>query len=187
MIFKAVENKGHAYRTSYRLKGMGDFIFHLTPAPYYEKAEDAYIQQITKVVINRGGLSTDWNDSAKLPTEIIPLDRPYALWTGNIFRGIVVKRVGNKTVPVANAEIEVEYLNYDIVKNKYVNGPKIKTSNTALETQVIMTNKNGEFSYAFPKAGFWGFAALGSGEANTYKGKELSQDAVLWVQVTDLK
>ena len=37
-----------------------------------------------------------------------------------------------------------------------------------------------------PKAGFWGFAALGSGPKKEYKGKELSQDAVIWIRADKL-
>ncbi|MCG8332935.1 MAG: DUF4198 domain-containing protein, partial [Proteobacteria bacterium] len=35
--------------------------------------------------------------------------------------------------------------------------------------------------------GDWGFAALGVGPDKTYKGKELSQDAVIWIRASDLK
>ncbi|WQG57717.1 hypothetical protein RHM66_22725 [Pseudomonas sp. RTB3] len=38
-----------------------------------------------------------------------------------------------------------------------------------------------------PRAGWWGIAALNIGATKTYKGKPLSQDAVLWVQVRDMK
>lgn len=30
------------------------------PHPYFEAADDGYIQQIAKVFINKAGLSTDW-------------------------------------------------------------------------------------------------------------------------------
>ena len=109
--FTSLTNNGQGYElTGFPLKGMGDFIFYLDPGPYFEKSEDAYLQQCTKVIVNRGGAPTGWNEPAGLPVEILPLDKPYALWTGNVFRGVVVRKDGDKYVPVPGAEIEVEYL-----------------------------------------------------------------------------
>ena len=59
---------------------MGDNVFCLVPGPYYEAEEDIYIQQITKMVVNSAGFPTDWDAEVGLPTEIVPLDKPYALW-----------------------------------------------------------------------------------------------------------
>ena len=50
-----------------------------------------------------------------------------------------------------------------------------------------MTDANGVFTYALPKAGWWGFAALGVGPDTKHDGKPLSQDAVIWVQAVDMK
>jgi cobalt/nickel transport protein len=51
----------------------------------------------------------------------------------------------------------------------------------------IKANKDGEFTFTLPKAGFWGFCALGVGSDKEYKGKELSQDAVIWVEAKEMK
>ncbi len=51
----------------------------------------------------------------------------------------------------------------------------------------IKANVNGEFTFGIPRAGWWGFCALGAGPEDTYKGKELSQDAVIWVQARDME
>jgi cobalt/nickel transport protein len=52
---------------------------------------------------------------------------------------------------------------------------------------VAVTDANGVFTFGIPKAGFWGFAALGSGPDTEHEGKELSQDAVIWIRATDLQ
>ena len=52
---------------------------------------------------------------------------------------------------------------------------------------VAITDANGYFTFGIPKAGFWGFAALGSGPDKEFQGKELSQDAVLWVRAYDVQ
>lgn len=48
--------------------------------------------------------------------EIIPLSNPIT-WKGEIFRAQVVDKAGK---PVANAEIEIEYLNANIKNSKFV-------------------------------------------------------------------
>jgi cobalt/nickel transport protein len=164
---------------------MGDNVFCLVPKPYFESKEEAYIQQITKVVVNTAGFPTDWNREIGLPTEIVPLDKPYALWTGNVFRG-VVKSNGQ---PVPHAEIEVEYMNHEPIMNKnaFAREAEAEAPQDAFVTQTIKANINGEFTYGIPEEGWWGFCALGSGPDKKYKGKELSQDAVIWVQARDME
>ena len=181
----SLSNSGKAYETSYKLRGMGDNVFCLVPSPYLEEKEDCYIQQITKTVVNTAGFPTDWDGEVGLPAEIVPLDKPYALWTGNVFRGIV-KSDGK---PVPYAEIEVEYLNHTPVmeKNCFAKEAGVEAPQDAFVTMTIKANVNGEFSFGIPRAGWWGFCALGVGPATEYEGKELSQDAVIWVQAHDMK
>ena len=113
ITWTSLTNSGKAYEATYKLRGMGDYVFYFVPMPYYEASEDCYIQQETKMIVNVAGAPTDWDAEIGLPlrAEIVPLDKPYALWTGNVFRG-VVKYEGN---PVPYAEIEVEYLNHDML------------------------------------------------------------------------
>lgn len=55
-----------------------------------------------------------------------------------------------------------------------------KSMSTYSDAQGIVT-------IGLPRAGWWGIAALNIGTTKTYKGKPLSQDAVLWVQARDMK
>ncbi len=185
ITWKSLTNEGKGYEVPCELKGMGDFILCLVPAPYLEKSDDAYIQQITKVIINVAGLPTDWDKELGLPAEIVPLDKPYALWTGNVFRG-VVKGDGK---PVPFAEIEVEYMNHEPIleKNAFAKEAKVEAPQDAFVTLTIKADANGVFTFGIPKAGWWGFAALGVGPKDKFNGKELSQDAVIWVQAKDMK
>ena len=41
------------------LKGGGDWGLIFVPAPYYEASEEVYIQQVTKVLVNKDDLATD--------------------------------------------------------------------------------------------------------------------------------
>lgn len=177
--WKGPDNQGQAFASKVRVKRNGDYIFVAKPAPYYEKSEDIYIQQITKSFVNKGGIPTGWNEPVGLKTEIIPLNKPTNILVGSSFSGQVV----SNGKPVAGAELEIEWINGkpDLVKNGF--GPnRVPPPPSAL---VAITDANGVFTFAIPKAGHWGFAALGVGPDTEYKGKELSQDAVIWIQASD--
>ena len=58
---------------------------------------------------------------------------------------------------------------------------------TEAAATIILADKNGVFSFVPHKAGYWGFAALGAGKTKKFAGKELSQDAVLWIEAIPVK
>jgi cobalt/nickel transport protein len=184
ITFKSNQNAGRAYEATYRVRA-GDYIFVLVPAPYYEASEKSYIQQWTKVYVNVAGISTDWDRPVGLAYEILPLVKPYAIWTGSNFRGVVLF----KGKPVPYAEIEVEYLNHPPVmgQNKFRKKGNYSAPQDSFETLTIKADANGVFSFGIPKAGWWGFAALDLDENASYKGKHVSRDAVIWVQAVDMK
>lgn len=166
------------WETSYRIKRPGDYTFYVEPKPYWEPAEDCHIIHYTKVCVNALGLEEGWDEEIGLETEIVPLVRPYGLWTGNIFKGVV--KVKGKPVPYA--EIEVEYYN---------ERGKIKPPADPYITQVIKADSSGVFSYAMPKAGWWAFAALNEASRKIKdpdgKYKPIEIGAVIWVKTRDMK
>jgi len=159
----------------------GDYTFYVEPAPYWEPAEDKFIVHYTKVCINAFGLEKGWAQPVGLETEIIPLTRPYGLWTGNLFTGQVLL----KGKPVPFAEVEIEYLNESPGNISIVVPPA-----DPYVTQVVKADASGLFSYAMPKAGWWGFAALNAADwtlkhDGLEKGVEIG--AVYWVHTRDMK
>jgi len=164
----------------YTVKRPGDHVFFVEPAPYWEPAEQKFIIHYTKVVVNAMGLEEGWDEPLGLPVEIIPLVRPYGLWTGNQFRGIVM-RAGK---PVPFAEIEVEYYNAP-------GKPAVKAPADPFVTQVIKADANGVFSYTMPRAGWWGFAALVDGDTQLKgpdgKDKDVELGGLMWVRTVDMK
>ncbi len=165
------------WEANYKIKRPGDHLFYVEPQPYWEPTEDCFIIHYTKVIVNSLGMEEGWDEEVGLKTEIVPLTRPYGLWTGNIFQG-VVKVNGN---PVPYAKVEVEYYNQD---------GKVKWPADPMITQVVKADKNGVFAYAMPKAGWWGFAALNEdAEKIKHKGEPKSVEigAVLWVKTHDMK
>ena len=183
--WQGTTNESAAFQANAKLRGMGDYVFSLMPEPYLETSEDIYIQQLTKTIVNVGGLPTTWNEPLNLTAEIVPDQRPYAVYAGGLFSAVVM----TDGKPVAGAEIEVEFLNYDVNeagdgfgKDAYVEYPAKN-----LNIMTLVSDENGRFFFGIPHEGYWGFAALGVGAKTEYKGKALSQDAVLWVQAHQLK
>lgn len=166
------------------MRSLGDYQVVVQPEPYLEEAEGLYIQQFAKVMVNVGGVPGNWGETLGLPAEIHALNKPYANWVGGVFRGVVV----SEGIPVPFTQVEVEYLNHplDVENNRFQEEGLIDPPHPSLEAVVILTNELGEFSFSMPKAGWWGFAALTVGPEQEYNGMPLSQDAILWVQATDL-
>ena len=166
-----------AFRASYGIKEPGDYIFYLEPAPYWEPAEEVMIIHYTKVVVDAFGAEEGWDALVGFPVEIEPLSRPYGLWAGNAFRG-VVKKDGR---PVPFAEIEVEYYNT----------AGIKPPTELHITQVIKADGQGVFSYTMPRAGWWSFAALVEGDKKMKnpQGREVGVElgGLIWVKTYDMK
>lgn len=134
------------YRLDHTVTTPADHVFFIEPAPYWEPAEGKSIIHYAKVVVPAFGAFTGWDQPVGLPVEIMPLTRPYGLYAGNVFQG----RVLQDGAPVPGAEIEVEYLNPG----------DVTPPSEAHETQVIRADDRGVFTYALPRAGWWGFAAL---------------------------
>ena len=184
IAWKGKHNSGKAYESEYKARRMGDHLFVMKPVPYFEANEGIYIQQITKTVVNVAGTPTDWDAELGLKAEIVPLTKPYSIWEHGSFTG-VVKSNGK---PVPFAEIEVEYINNTPdMKNNTMGKNRYKAPQDSFVTMGIKANKEGEFTFSIPKAGFWGFCALGAGSDKEYKGKELSQDAVIWVEAKPMR
>ncbi len=175
---QAIELGGsRAYRADYKVRRPGDYSFYVEPAPYWEPAEGVMIVHYAKVVVDAYGAETDWDRELGLPVEIVPLTRPYGLWSGNLFRG-VVKRDGR---PLPFAEVEVEWRN---------DGSLTPPSDPYI-TQVLKADANGTFTYAMPRAGWWGFAALVEGDEPlpNPEGQPVSVElgGLIWIYTRDMR
>jgi cobalt/nickel transport protein len=174
---KKVDGKT-AYELSISIRKPGDYVFYLEPAPYWEPAEQKMIIHYTKVVVDAMSACEGWDQMVGFAVEIEPLVRPYGLWTGNIFRGIV-KKDGN---PVPFAEIEIEYYN---------EGGTVEAPSDPFVTQVIKADENGVFAYAMPRAGWWAFAALIDGDEKMKNPDgelvDVELGALIWVRAVDME
>jgi cobalt/nickel transport protein len=173
---KPIQAMGKAAWTApYTLKKPGVYTFYMDPEPYWEPAEDAFIVHYTKVVVPAFGDEEGWDKEVGQKIEIVPLTRPFGLYTGNVFQGIV--KVDGKNMPYA--EVEIEFYNQD---------EKAEAPNEYLVTQTVKSDRNGVFTYAVPKAGWWGFAALTTADFKLKKdGKDKAVEigGVIWVYFHD--
>ncbi len=162
-----------AWSLAHELKRPGVYTFCMEPEPYWEPAEDVFIIHYTKTMVTAFGDDEGWDAEIGLKTEIVPLSKPFGLYAGNVFQGIV--KLDGKPVP--HAEVEVEYYNVD---------RKAAAPSDIMITQTLKADANGVFTYAAPKAGWWGFAALSEADftlktaAGEKKGVEIG--AVIWVR-----
>lgn len=160
-----------SWKLTYKPTKPGVYWFVMEQVPYWEPAEDIFIVHYTKTIVSAYGNDQGWDSPIGLKTEIVPLVRPFGNYAGNIFSGQVL--VDN--TPMAGIEVEVELYNQE----KWV------APTDAHITQVVKTDENGNFSFACPLPGWWGFSALTDAEYSL-KGKDgvdkkVELGAVIWV------
>lgn len=160
-----------AWQADCGIKRPGVYMFTMEPTPYWEPAEDIFIIHYTKTVVTAFGDDEGWDGEAGLKTEIVPLSKPYGLYAGNVFQGIV--KLDGKPVPYA--QVEVEYYNKD---------RKAEAPTDYMVAQTIKADGDGVFTYSAPRSGWWGFAALSEADFTLEKDGEKKQveiGAVIWV------
>jgi cobalt/nickel transport protein len=162
-----------SFKAEYKFKRPGMYTFFMEPTPYPEPAEDNYIIHYTKTVVSAFNEGEDWNTPLGVKTEIVPLTRPWGNYAGNVFQGIVL--LDGKPAPFTR--VEVEYYNKD---NKFV------APYECMNTQEVLCDENGVFTFACPKAGWWGFAGLNDADYKI-KGKDVELGAVLWIEMVPYK
>jgi len=175
---KSTKTMDHqTWAATYKISRPGVYMFYMEPQAYWEPAEDCFIIHYTKTVVTAFGDDEGWDEEIGLKTEIVPLSKPYGLYAGNVFQGIV--KLNGKAVPYA--EVEVEYYNKD---GKYT------APTDYMVTQAIKADGNGVFTYAAPVAGWWGFAALNTSDTKKKhdgEDKDIELGAILWVNFHDMK
>lgn len=161
-----------AWKSRYRFTRPGIYRFVMEPTPYWEPSEDISIIHYTQTIIPAYGDDEGWDSPLGLPTEIVPLLRPFGNYAGNSFTGQVL--VGGSPAP--GAEVEVEFYNRD---------KRFSPPNDYHITQVVKADDRGVFNFTCPFGGWWGFGALSEADytlkdpEGNDKGVELG--AVLWI------
>jgi len=166
------------WKAAYRAERPGLLAFVMEPQPYWAQEEGRFIVHITKSYVAAFGEGEGWDKPLGLAAEIVPLCAPYGLYAGNVFQGQVL--VDGKPAP--GAQVEVEFYPGP--------GKKGQAPGDLMVTQTVKADPNGIFTYAAPKAGWWGFAALSTAGYTLPKdGKQCPVElgAILWVRFYDMK
>lgn len=159
-----------SWKSTYQIKRPGIYTFFVEPKPYFEPAEAKYISHVPKVIISAFGYEDGWDKPLGLKYEIIPMVKPFGLYSGNLFQAKVL----HNGKPAKNVEVEVE------LYNEF----GLKAPNDAHITQVVKTDENGNFSFVMNHEGWWGFAALIEEGTKQFKGKEypIENGALIWIK-----
>lgn len=175
-LTEAPRDGKRGWTASYVPAEPGAYTFFVEPEPYWEPGEDKWIIHYSKVVVDAYDWGSNWDRLVGLPVEIEPLVRPYGIWTGNLFSGVV--RAGGAPVPFAEVEVE------------WVNDGSVTPPGDAFVTQVIKADGQGVFHYAMPRAGWWGFAALveadGTRPDPDGAEKPVELGGLIWVRAVDM-
>ncbi|MEM9261571.1 MAG: DUF4198 domain-containing protein, partial [Bacteroidota bacterium] len=144
----AVKDDGHSkYVTTFPVDGAGDYTVVAKGSPFYEAEEGIFINQTAKVVVNAGGVEGAWNKPVGLPIEIVPLSRPYGLWAGSSFSGMVF--IDGKPAPHVKVEITLAR-----------GSEKLPELSDLHDVATLYTDGVGMFTVALPVAGWWGLSAI---------------------------
>lgn len=160
-----------AWKADYKVSMPGVYKFFVQPEPYFEPAEEKFISHVPKLIISSFGLEDGWDEPIGLKYEIVPLTKPFGLYSGNLFQGKVL----HNGKPASNVEVEVE------LYNEF----GLKAPSDAHVTQVVKTDDNGVFSFVMNHKGWWGFAALiEEGELKYSDGKlyPIENGALIWIK-----
>ncbi|PLY09781.1 MAG: DUF4198 domain-containing protein [Arcobacter sp.] len=159
-----------AWNSSYKIKRPGVYKFFVEPKPYFEINEEKFISHVPKVIISAFGREDNWDKPLGLKYEIIPMVKPFGLYSGNLFQGKVL----HNGKAASDVEVEVELYNTFGLK---------APSDTHI-TQVVKTDDNGIFSFVMNHKGWWGFAALIEEGTKKFEGKDypIENGALLWIK-----
>ena len=159
-----------AWRSNYSIKRPGVYKFFVEPKPYFEESEEKFISHVPKVIISAFGREDGWDEPLGLKYEIIPMIKPFGVYSGNLFQGKVL----HNGKAASNVEVEVELYNTF----------GLKAPSNAHITQVVKTDGNGIFSFVMNHKGWWGFAALIEEGEKEFNGKKypIENGALLWIK-----
>lgn len=170
ILKESIKFNHKSWKSSYNIKRPGVYTFYVEPKPYFEPDEGKYISHVPKVIISSFGMENGWDKPIGLKYEIVPMAKPFAIYSGNIFTGKVL----HNREAASNVEVEVE------LYNEY----GLKAPSDTHITQVVKTDENGNFSFVMNHKGWWGFAALIEEGEKEYKGKmyPIENGALLWIK-----
>ncbi len=169
-LTKTTKFNNLSWTSKYKIKKPGVYKFFIEPKAYFEKAEEKYIKHASKVIVSAFGREDGWDKPIGLKYEIVPLVKPFGLYSGNLFQGKVLK----DGQALKNIDVEIELFNEF----------KLKAPTNAHITQIVKTDDNGIFSFVLNHKGWWGFAALIDEGTKEFNKQEypIENGALIWIK-----
>lgn len=167
---ESIKFNNKAWKSKYKIKKPGVYQFYVKPEAYFEETEEKFISHVPKTIVSAFGLEEGWDKPLGLKFEIIPMVKPFGLYSGNLFQGKVL----HEGIAVPNINVEIELYNTF----------NLEAPTNAHITQVVKTDKNGIFSFVMNHKGWWGFAALIEEGEKEYNGKKypIENGALIWIK-----
>ncbi|MCL2122770.1 MAG: DUF4198 domain-containing protein [Desulfovibrionaceae bacterium] len=164
--------KKNAWGGTIPLPDPGLYQLVLETRPYWEETQGIFLQQFAQTLVPVQGYEHGWEIPVGLKLEILPLTRPFGLTAPALFTG----RVLFDDKILSDTPVRIEYLNED----------KRAVPSPYHQTQRLLTNEHGVFSFVCPHSGWWGFAAVTKGDP--LKGpdgqpKKTELSGVLWIYI----
>ena len=173
--------KTTAWLAEFAIKRPGDHTFNVELAPRWAAEEEQFIVHHAKLCVNALGLEEGWDEPVGLEAEIVPLSRPYGVWTGNLFSGQVLLN-GD---PAPYVVIEIAWLGTSPDAPPFTAAPA-----APYLVQKVHADANGVFHYAMPRAGWWGFAAALEADWTIRRDSDEKPVTIVtsyWVMARDMK
>jgi len=177
---KPAQEQSTFLTAAFAIKRPGDHTFYVETTPQFDAADDQFLLHQAKLCVSALGLEEGWDEPVGLEAEIVPLSRPYGLWSGNLFSGQVL--VNGDPAPYVSVEIAFLGLSPDTPATVTFPAPPYLI-------QKIRADGNGIFHYAMPRAGWWGFAATMEADWTMQRNgdeKPVSLVTTIWVQIRDM-
>ena len=177
---KPTQEQSAPSTATFAIKRPGDHTFYAETTPQWEAEEDQFLSHQVKLCISAVGLEEGWDEPVGLEAEIVPLSRPYGLWSGNLFSGQVLVN-GD---PAPYVAVEIAYLGLSPETPSPVTLPA-----APYLLQKVRADGNGVFHYAMPRAGWWGFAATMEADWTIQRNgaeKPVALVTTIWVQTRDM-
>lgn len=169
------------WRGEFTVRQPGDHIFHVELPPRWDPQEEQHVVHHAKLCVNAFGREEGWDEPVGLEAEIVPLSRPYGVWTGNLFSGQVL--LDGEPAPYAMVEI--------VWLGRAAETPPAPPALAApYLVQTVHADAGGVFHYAMPRAGWWGFAATLDADWTISRDGDEKPVAIVtsyWVHARDLQ
>lgn len=171
-----------AYKLRFTPAERGDYTVIVQTPPIWMEEEKEFYQDTVRVVLHVQA-QKNWDTDLGPAFRMVPLTRPYGLYSGMVFRARVLDR-GLQTEPKP-----APWRNVNVFVERYNAKPPKELPDDELITFTSKTDANGILTCSFPTAGWWSVTAQVDGGRRDHNGRAypVRKRATTWVFVHEKK